>query len=173
MAQNPKYKVVVSDTISFFVATPVTEKQVPEEYKEGINYHTDCDSITLVFRAPLSEDIYIIGDFNDWKYNEKFQMYRANVQLEDEKAPTRLFWRTIAVPDPTKKYGFQYLVDGKIKVSDPYSEVVLDPWNDSYLINRLDKTLPKYPTGNKADGLVSVLEGPKAKEVYERLSKSF
>ena len=160
-------KVIVSDTISFFVATPVTEKQVPEEYKEGINYHTDCDSITLVFRAPLSEDIYIIGDFNDWKYNEKFQMYRADVQFEDEKAPTRLFWRTIAVPDPTKKYGFQYLVDGKIKVSDPYSEVVLDPWNDSYLINRLDKTLPKYPTGNKADGLVSVLEGPKAKEVYD------
>lgn len=160
-------KVIASDTISFYVATPVTEKQVPEEYKEGINYHTDCDSITLVFRAPLSEDIYIIGDFNDWKYNEKFQMYRADVQLEDEKAPTRLFWRTIAVPDPTKKYGFQYLVDGKIKVSDPYTEVVLDPWNDTYISTRLDATLPKYPKGNKADGLVSVLEGPKAKEVYE------
>ena len=158
-------EVIAEDAVSFYVATPVTEKQVPEQYQEGINYHTDSDSITLVLRAPLNEDIYIIGDFNNWDYNEDFQMYRADVQLEDEKAPTRLFWRTIAVPDPTKKYGFQYLVDGKIKISDPYTEVVVDPWNDSYITKLIDPTLPKHP-GAKADGLVSVLEGPKAKEVY-------
>ncbi len=159
-------EIVAEDKVSFYVATPVVEKPVPAEYKEGINYHTDCDSITLVLRAPLSEDIYIIGDFNDWAYNEKFQMYRSDVQLSDEKAPTRLFWRTIAVPDPTKKYAYQYLVDGKIKISDPYSEVILDPWNDQYISTRLDATLPKHP-GNKADGVVAVLEGPKAKEKYE------
>lgn len=158
-------EVVASDKVSFYVATPVTEKQVPAGMLEGINYHTDSDSITLVLRAPLSEDVYIIGDFNDWTYNENFQMYRADVQFEDEVAPTRLFWRTFAVPDATKKYGFQYLVDGKVKISDPYSEVVLDPWNDSYISTRLDETLPKHP-GAKADGLVSVLEGPKAKEKY-------
>jgi hypothetical protein len=78
-------------------------------------------------------------------------MYRSDVQLEDEKAPTRLFWRTIAVPDATKKYGFQYLVDGRVKISDPYSEVILDPWNDSKIISKLDATLPKHP-GAKADG---------------------
>ncbi len=160
-------EVIAADTISFYLATPVIEKQVPAGYLEGINYHTDCDSITLVLRAPHNEDVYIIGDFNDWTYHQDYQMYRADVQLEDEKAPTRLFWRTIAVPDPTIKYGFQYLVDGRIKISDPYTEVVLDPWNDQYISTRLDPTLPKYPKGNKADGLVSVLEGPKAKEVYE------
>ena len=162
---SEKEEVIATDTISFYVATPVTEKQVPEGFLEGINYHTDCDSITLVLRAPHNEDIYIIGDFNDWTYNEDYQMYRADVKFEDEKEATRLFWRTIAVPDATKKYGFQYLVDGKIKISDPYSEVILDPWNDSYISTRLDETLPKHP-GAKADGLVSVLEGPKAKEQY-------
>jgi 1,4-alpha-glucan branching enzyme len=157
-------KVVAEDKVSFYVATPVAEKPVPANAKEGINYHTDSDSITLVLRAPLSEDIYIIGDFNNWTYNENFQMFRSNVQLEDEKAPTRLFWRTFAVEDPTKKYGFQYLVDGKVKITDPYTEVVIDPWNDKYI--SVDPTLPKHP-GEKADGLVSVLEGPKAKEVYD------
>jgi 1,4-alpha-glucan branching enzyme len=161
--------IVATDKVSIYVPTPVTEKPVPANFKEGINYHTDSDSITLVLRAPNNEDIFIIGDFNDWAYNENFQMYRSDVQLEDEKKPTRLFWRTFAVKDPTKKYGFQYLVDGKIKISDPYSEVVLDPWNDKYLIKdgvELDPTLPAHP-GDKADGLVSVLEGPKAKEVYD------
>ena len=160
-------EVVATDEISFYIATPIVEKPVPAGMLEGINYHTDCDSITLVLRAPLSEDVYIIGDFNDWAYNENFQMYRSDVQFEDEKAPTRLFWRTIAVPDATKKYGFQYLVDGKVKISDPYSEVVLDPWNDNYIRSLIDKTLPKHPGNDKADGLVSVLEGPKAKEVYK------
>ena len=159
-------EIVAEDKVGFYVATPVIEKPVPAEYKEGINYHTDCDSITLVLRAPLSKDVYIIGDFNDWTYNEDYHMYRSDVQLEDEKAPTRLFWRTIAVQDPTKKYGFQYLVDGRVKISDPYSEVILDPWNDSKIISKLDATLPKHP-GAKADGLVAVLEGPKAKEKYE------
>ena len=160
-------EVVATDEISFYIATPIVEKPVPAGMLEGINYHTDCDSITLVLRAPLSEDVYIIGDFNDWAYNENFQMYRSDVQFEDEKTPTRLFWRTIAVPDATKKYGFQYLVDGKVKISDPYSEVVLDPWNDNYIRSLIDKTLPKHPGNDKADGLVSVLEGPKAKEVYK------
>ena len=160
--------IVASDTISFYAATPVTEKPVPAGMLEGINYHTDSDSITLVLRAPLNEDVYIIGDFNDWDYNVDFQMYRADVKskLDASKDSTRLFWRTFAVEDPTKKYGFQYLVDGKIKISDPYTEVVVDPWNDTHIDARLDKTLPKHP-GAKADGLISVLEGPKAKETYE------
>ena len=159
-------EIIAEDKVGFYVATPVTEKPVPAGMLEGINYHTDSDSITLVLRAPLSEDVYVIGDFNDWTYNTDYQMYRSNVQLDDEVAPTRLFWRTIAVPDATKKYAFQYLVDGRVKISDPYSEVILDPWNDSYISTRLDATLPKHP-GAKADGLVSVLEGPKAKETYE------
>ena len=162
-------KIICEDKVSYYVATPVVEKQVPEKYLEGINYHTDCDSITLVLRAPLNEDVYIIGDFNDWTYNEDFQMYRANVKskLNPEKDSTRLFWRTIAVEDPTKKYGFQYYVDGKIKISDPYTEVVVDPWNDKYIKkDLLDPTLPVHPGDGKADGLISVLEGPKAKEVY-------
>ena len=158
-------EVIASDEISFYIATPVTEKPVPAGYLEGINYHTDCDSITLVLRAPHNEDVYIIGDFNNWDYNEKFQMYRADIKEGEDS--TRLFWRTIAVEDPTKKYGFQYLVDGKIKISDPYTEVVVDPWNDGYINARLDKTLPKHPGSSKADGIISVLEGPKAKEVYE------
>lgn len=169
---SEKDKVIASDTISFYVATPAVEKQLPAKYVEGINYHTDCDSITLVLRTGinkqgkrLNEDVYIIGDFNNWTYNEKFQMYRYDFKTEDDSA--RLFWRTIAVEDPTKKYAFQYLVDGRLKISDPYTEVVLDPWNDNYITARMDKTLPKYPSGKKADGLVSVLEGPKAKEVYE------
>lgn len=162
-------EIVAEDEVSFYVATPVTEKPVPAGMLEGINYHTDSDSITLVLRAPLNEDVYIIGDFNDWAYNENFQMYRADVKskLDATKDSTRLFWRTFAVEDPTIKYGFQYYVDGKIKISDPYTEVVVDPWNDQYIKNRLDPTLPKHPGDGKADGLISVLEGPKAKEVYD------
>lgn len=139
------------------IASKEMEKPVPAGMKEGINYNPDTKEVTLLFRAPLSHDVYILGDFNDWKVNEDYHMYYEDVKYEDEANPTRIFWRTFTVPDTSEKYGFVYKVDGSTLVGDPYATVVLDPWNDKYIPAGIrDNSLPAYPTAIK-DVVVSVL----------------
>lgn len=144
-------------TLTVSVSDPDREKPVPAGMEEGINFNKATNEVTLVFRAPLSNDIYILGDFNGWVENEDYHMYYSDIKFDDEAAPTRLFWRTFKISDPSKKYGFVYKVDGKTLVGDPYATVVLDPWNDSSIPSACkDYTLPKYPTAISGT-VVSVL----------------
>lgn len=147
----------ISETRSVSIASTEMKKPLPDGMQEGINYDPDTKEITLLFRAPLSQDVYILGDFNDWKVNEDYHMYYADTLFTDEKASTRIFWRTFKVADTSKKYGFVYKVDNNVLTSDPYATVVLDPWNDKYIpVGIRDNSLPAYPTAIK-DVVVSVL----------------
>ncbi|MEE1184214.1 MAG: alpha-amylase family glycosyl hydrolase, partial [Paludibacteraceae bacterium] len=144
------------DISNLLVLTPSTEKEVPAGLKEGINY-TGGNKVALVFRAPLSKNIYVLGDFNNWEITEDYHMYRHNVYDASGNKTNTLFWLEFEVEDIHKKYGFQYYVDGKVQVSDPYSEVILDPWNDRELSRYLEgEGLPEYP--EKGDGLVSIIQ---------------
>jgi pullulanase/glycogen debranching enzyme len=52
------------------------------------------------------------------------------------------------------------MMDGDLRVADPYSEQVLDPWNDGYISSATYPNLPSYPTGNTT-GIVSLYETAK------------
>lgn len=67
------------------------------------------------------------------------------------------FWITLSGLTKGEEYAFQYLVDGSIYIADPYTDKVLDPWNDSYIESTTYPNLKPYPTG-KAEGIVSVLQ---------------
>ena len=67
------------------------------------------------------------------------------------------FWLDVTGLDPAKEYGFQYVVDSKIWIPDPYTTKVLDPWNDPWIPATTYPNLKPYPTG-KADGLVSTFK---------------
>ncbi len=141
------------DTAEILVLTPSTEREVPAGLKEGINY-TGGNKVALVFRAPLSTNLYVLGDFNNWERSEAYHMYRQRIYNDKNELVNTLFWLEFEVEDINKKYTFQYLVDGKLQVSDPYSEEILDPYNDRYI--KLDPSLPEYP--EKGDGLVSIIQ---------------
>ena len=47
----------------------------------------------------------------------------------------RRFWVTITGLEPRKEYAFQYLIDGNLRIADPYTEKVLDPWHDQEIID--------------------------------------
>lgn len=145
-----------TDAISIYVKGPDIDKDMPEHLQEGINYIGD-NTVGLVFRAPHTQSIYVLGDFNNWELNEDYHMFRDSIFDENGDHINTLFWCQFEVEDPTKKYAFQYLIDGKMKISDPYAEVILDPWNDKYISkNLIDGTLPAYP--EQGDGLVSILQ---------------
>ena len=41
------------------------------------------------------------------------------------------WWKTITGLIPGQSYTYQYLVDGTIKIADPFSPLILDPNNDA------------------------------------------
>jgi glycosidase len=111
------------DSESFFytVLSDVQVQDPPADLKDGINY-TSSSSMILQLHAPNKEFVYVIGDFNDWMANEDYFMTRASDQ--------ETWWLQIDGLVPGQRYAYQYWVDGEIKVADPLSPLILDPYND-------------------------------------------
>ena len=139
----------ISDTAFFYIMInpPVSDKILPDNVVPGINI-TDANSVTLSLFAPYKDFVYVIGDFNDWMVDTTYFMNRYNVN-EDSV----VWWLQIDNLDPNTEYAFQYLVDGEIRIADPYTEKVLDPWNDKYINKEytIYPNLKAYPDGKTKD----------------------
>jgi len=157
IAQATSGSSTVADTIYVCVPAPVTNLARPAGVKDGINY-IDNTSATLVMYAPEKSNVFLIGDFNNWLQVNAFQM----------KKDGDYWWYTLTGLTEGKIYGFQYLVDSSIRSSDPYTELVLDPWNDQW-INQYYSIFPNmkvYPVG-KTTGLVATLQTGKTTYSWE------
>lgn len=139
------------DTLSFFINTPVVTAAQPAGTVDGINYHSDNTSVTLVLYAPNKTRAAVIGDFNSWTQTNSYQMYRT--------PDGNRYWITITGLTPGTEYAFQYLIDGNLNVADIYSEKILDPWNDQYIPAANYPSLKPYPSGQS--NIVSVLQTAK------------
>jgi len=139
---------IVSDSLYMFVKSDPVVEELPGGMKDGINYTGD-NSVTLVLVAPGKSDAFVLGDFNNWLISEQGYMK----QTPDGER----FWISIGGLTAGQEYRFQYLVDETIRIGDPYTEKVLDPWNDQYIPEDVYPDLIGYPEG-KATGLVSVLQ---------------
>lgn len=141
----------VYDTLKVCVPEAVTNQARPAGTVAGINY-IDNTSATLVLHAPNKSSVFLIGEFNDWSQLNAYQL----------KKDGEYWWITLTGLTPGKMYAYQYLVDGAVKISDPYTELVLDPWNDKW-INEYYSIYPNlkaYPEG-KTEGLVATLQTAK------------
>lgn len=139
---------VASDSVYLFVKSDPVVEDLPPGAIDGINYTGD-NSVTLVLTAPGKSDVFVLGDFNDWLISEQGYMKKTP---DGEK-----FWISIGGLTAGQEYRFQYLVDETIKTGEPYTEKVLDPWNDEYITDDIYPDLIEYPEG-KTTGLVSVLQ---------------
>ena len=133
-----------------FQPDDVQYEALPAGVSHGINYNAD-GTVTLVLydldkNGGSYDYCYVIGDFNDWTRVSEGAMKR-------DKA-AGCWWITLSDLDPDKEYRFQYQItkDAQdVRLSDPYTEVVYDQWNDSYL-----EGVPEFPEGAKA--LVSAFQ---------------
>lgn len=139
---------VVRDTVYYVVNGPVQSQAVPAGADYGINYDSPSQ-ITLKIHAPFKNYIYVIGDFNYWQPDPNYFMKRDPNGSD--------WWLTISNLTPGERYAFQYWVDGDLKVADPYSELVLDPWNDSWIDSLTYPNPHPYPTG-KTTGIATLIE---------------
>ncbi|NUM72082.1 MAG: T9SS type A sorting domain-containing protein [Ignavibacteriaceae bacterium] len=138
----------VADSAYVVVHSAPQVAAVPAGMKDGINY-TGGTSATLVLYAPEKQHVYLLGDFNNWEIEPAHQL---------KKTPdNNRYWITLDNLTPQQEYRFQYLVDNSIRVGDPYSHKVLDPWNDRYIDSVRYPNLIPYPTGLTSN-VVSVLQ---------------
>ena len=124
----------------------------PAGVKEGVT--VEGSEATFVLFAPGKKQIILLGDFNEFAPSNQYLM----------KKDGDYFWTTVSDLQPNTEYAYQFLVDGKIRVGDPYCEKILDPWNDKWINehNEIYPNLKEYPA-NTTD-VVSVFST--TKEVY-------
>lgn len=113
-----------SAEVEAFYSLHLQEVSVPDGMQDGINYHDD-GNVTLVLLAPTINNVLVIGDFNDWKVDTEYVMNRDGER----------FWLTLTGLNPDEVNRYQYLLDGEIRIADPYSEKIGSPYDDSEIIS--------------------------------------
>jgi glycosidase len=138
------------DTTYFYLRGDVVVEDLPAGVQNGINY-IDNTTVTLVLSDPpgLKYFVFAIGEFNNWTATDAGYMKRT----PDGKH----FWVTLSGLTAGKEYSFQYFIDNKLKIADPYADKILDPWNDKYIPSSTYPALKAYPW-DKTTGIVSVFQ---------------
>lgn len=137
-AGNPMH-----DTLWVYVYGDPQIEPLPAGMNDGINIVSPGEVI-LVLYAPQKSFVHAIGDFNDWQPSPGSMM---------RKTPdNQRYWIRLTQLTPNRDYVFQYLVDGAVRIGDPYARLVADPWNDPYI---QQAWIPSYPYG-KTTGIATV-----------------
>jgi 1,4-alpha-glucan branching enzyme len=159
--EGAQFRVVATDALGRTAEaevglTPpvVTDAPVPAGLVDGINRNAD-GTATLVLRAPNKRFVYAIGDFSNWAPQEAYLLKR------DTSDPRGTRWWTTVPLSTTAPTRFQYLVDGVIRVSDPYAPLVLDEGSDPFITATTFPNRPPYPAGLTSQ-LVAVIPLPSA-----------
>ena len=129
---------VVEDSAYYTVNPSITYQNPPTGTKNGINYINDS-TVVLRLYAPEKEHVYVIGDFNQWVPSANYYM---NLSID-----STTWWLTIGGLTPGQRYGYQYLIDGNLKLADPLSPLVLDKNNDAAIGALTNPNPHPYPTG--------------------------
>ena len=134
------------DTISIMINPEVMTLDPPIS-KLGANYLNDS---TILFKlyGPDKEHVYLIGDFNNWSLSIDYHMNRGT----DDAT----WWIEVSGLAPGQTYGYQYYIDGELKLADPLSELILDPNNDGDIPATTFPNLHPYPEG-LTSGFVSLV----------------
>ena len=149
----------ITNEFSVIVKPTITEATLPANLKDGINFNaSDNTKATLVFYAPMKEFVHVLGDFNDWKTDN-------NYLLKKDSSKDR-FWIELINLVPQQNYTYQYLIDGELRVADPYSTTILTENNDSYINTVTYPDLPEYPSG-KTNNAVTLLKTGETEFVWQ------
>ena len=135
---NQNYELIVTQgentvTKSFsVVVNPTTVSEaIPAGLEDGINYSSDATKATLVLDAPGKDYIYVAGSFNNWQPTSAHAMKKDPVSGK--------FWLELSGLTSGDNYSYQYWVVDEtpvanspkiVKTADPYSTLVLSPFDD-------------------------------------------
>ena len=155
VATNAADGTVVTKSFTVALSIPVQSAAIPSYMKQGISYDSaDPTKVGLAIYAPSKAYVHVIGSFNNWAVSANYLMKRDTTNPD-------LYWLEITGLTPQQIYTFQYRTADGIKVADPYSTLVLSPYDDPYINQNANvyPNLPAYPTGQNFE--VSVIQTAK------------
>ena len=156
------------------IVNPGTVSQaIPAGLQDGINYNSsDPTKATLVLDAFNKDFIYVAGSFNNWQPNTSYVMKK-------DPSSTK-FWLELSGLTPGQIYTYQYWVvkqtpiansPALVKVADPYSTLVLSPFDDPWIPASSYPNLPTYPQGQERE--VTVLQTGQTPYVWSAATTNF
>lgn len=164
ITQNRSYELQITQGITTFVrkfsamVNPGTlSATLPSGSEDGINYGADPTQAVLVLDAPGKDFVYVAGSFNSWNPNSNFAMRKDPA--------TGKFWLQLTDLNPGETYTYQYWVvdttplatsPSLVKTADPYSTLVLSPFDDPWIPAASFPNMPAYPAGQERE--VTVLK---------------
>lgn len=126
--------------------SPVSGSELPAGAKDGVAFINNGTSAIVTLYAPGKNSVALTGDFNNWSST-------AMKKTNDGNS----WWVQVDNLNPNTEYAYQFVIDGTLKVADPYCEKILDANNDQYISAATYPNLRAYPTG-KTTGIVSVMQ---------------
>jgi 1,4-alpha-glucan branching enzyme len=165
ISANTNYELVVTQNSSVItrkfnvIVNPNTIIQaIPSGLEDGINYNaTDPTKATLVLDAPNKDFVYVAGSFNNCQPDSAYAMKK-------DPSSTK-FWLELTGLTPGQTETYQYWVvdlapiansPSLVKTADPYSTLVLSPFDDPWIPVNSYPNMPVYPTGQERE--VTVLK---------------
>lgn len=130
---------------------------MPTTYQDGITY-IDNNTAILVLDATGKDFTYLAGSFNNWQPDISYAMKKD--QTRNNK-----FWIELNGLTPGQIETYQYwVVDNSpprnspklVKTADPYSTLVLSPFDDPLIPASSYPNIPVYPAGQLRE--VTVLQ---------------
>ena len=150
--------VTKSKKFSVIVNPGTISQAMPGGLVDGINYNTgDTTRATLVLTAPGKDFVYVAGSFNNYQ--------PASTHAMKKDPSTGKFWLELTGLTSGQSYNYQYWVVDQtpianspslVKVADPYSSLVLSPFDDPWTPASTYPNMPVYPAGQERE--VTVLQ---------------
>jgi 1,4-alpha-glucan branching enzyme len=139
------------------VVPTVVNEILPAGMVDGINYVADATKAILVLNAPGKDFVQVAGSFNNYIPTD------AHIMKKD--ATSGKFWIEISGLTAQKIETYQYWVFDQspvtnspslVKTADPFSTLVLSPFDDPWISETTYPNMPEYPAGQERE--VTVLQ---------------
>ncbi|MGY8911437.1 MAG: alpha-amylase family glycosyl hydrolase, partial [Flavobacteriales bacterium] len=139
------------------VVPTVVNETLPAGMVDGINYVSDATKAILVLNAPGKDFVQVAGSFNNYTPTDAYTMKKD--------ATSGKFWLEISGLTSQKIETYQYWVFDQspatnspslVKTADPFSTLVLSPFDDPWIPTASYPNIPEYPSGQERE--VTVLQ---------------
>ncbi|OAV44654.1 alpha-amylase family glycosyl hydrolase [Lewinella sp. 4G2] len=120
-----------------FVLGDQTVADPPAGLQPGLTTMDD-GSIMILLRAPGKNDVFIQHNFNNFAPTATTRMTKS--------IDGGTFWVELDDLPEEGDLLYQFLIDGDILQPDPFSKLILDPFNDPFISEETFAGIPPYPT---------------------------
>lgn len=131
----------------------VVVEDPPAGREDGLTIINDS-TVYFQLYAPGKAFVHLLGDMSNWDLRSDFQMKKS---MDGNR-----WWYEVTGLEPGGQYQYQYVVDGTIRIGDPYSTLILDPFNDPAIDEITYPHKPEYPYGLTTGQVTSFVLGPVA-----------